>query len=156
MTQAYVDHMKKLSLAPEKTIIKNKINQVDKEKVKRQLFCEEQLPAIVKTGDFRRPATPLSYRNLSEPKWVVHFVGYKFPVDKALFCEACFRAINTGFRDDEPIPNEYLFLGEVTLYGKKQYQPTLDKFCIACSKKLFRITDCDSLGLTYNEQHHVI
>ncbi len=121
MAQAYVDSVKK----------KFKIEEINREKVKRRLFCDEEVPKIDEPVA-KRSTTPLSY---SQNKSVFFLRAKKYPEFNNFFCITCFEET---YRIDTDIHTEYLYVNEIPLNGFS-YQATIRDYCCACQKKLYSI-----------------
>jgi hypothetical protein len=109
MAEAYVK-AKKTKLIPKE----------NKDKVKRQLFCEEKI---------------------EKPVRVFFFLGAKKENGLEYYCIPCFERL---YKIDTDIETKYLCTGE------KEYiattKPTLDDYCACCNTELYKIIDHDEVG----------
>lgn len=122
MAQAQVDLMKK----------KYNISHEKREKVKRKLFCDETVPKQEEDEPVqKRSTTPLSYKRQNRIIW---FLGAKKPDDKRYYCITCFE---DKYYIDTDTETKYLYSGD--RHYEVSFQPTLEEFCCACSKKLYKV-----------------
>lgn len=137
MAQKHVE----LGLKYLKSLKRKHIDEEKREKVKRQLFCDERpvSPRNIQSSD-----TPLSYDCVSDGSPTIYFMGWKFPTDVNYKCEQCFiHSIDFAYEVEiEIYLNSNITYGESNLReyiarGNKEDHES--NFCTVCKKPLYII-----------------
>lgn len=136
MAEAYVSLKKKRLLEKRKVIEQSK-----KDKLKKRLFCDEKVPIESYFEDLEVDPKSRDIRSFfkkpterTQAYRIIVFNGAKKPDDKQYYCVACFEEKYQEYVDND---SQYLFEG--TRKYEVTFQPTLDEYCCACQKALYKI-----------------